>query len=115
MESIKKVVGDNLKSVCKIKGIKNKEIADFIGVTESCVSNWFRGKNSLDIDNLYNICSFIGVSLDQIFGIEPIIYGALTDHENNLILAYRNADPGIQASINKLLDLKEKNTKSEVG
>ena len=108
MESIKKTVGENLKSVCLAKRIKNKDIAQHIGVSESCVSNWLKGKNSFDIDNLYSICSYLGISLDQAFGVAPIVVGALTGAENDILIAYRKADPGTQASIRKLLDIPEK-------
>ena len=112
MISVKKTVGENLKSVCKVKGIKNKDIADHIGVSESCVSNWLRGKNSFDIDNLYSICQFLDVSIDQIFGISPIVFGVLTQEENNILVAYRKADPGTQASVRKLLDIPEEKSKA---
>ena len=112
VESIKKTVCENLKSVCKAKKIKNKDIAQAIGVSESCVSNWLRGKNSFDIDNLYLICRQLDISLDQAFGVAPIIVGALTKHENDVLVAYRSADPGTQANIRKLLDIPEEKNDS---
>ncbi len=108
MISIKKTVGDNLRSVCRVKGIKNKDIADHIGVSESCVSNWLRGKNSFDVDNLYSICQFLEVSIDQIFGVSPIVFGVLKPEENDIIVAYRKASPGIQEGVRKLLEVPEK-------
>ena len=113
MESIKKTVGENLKAVSKIKGIRNKQIADYMGVSESCVSHWFRGNNSLDIDNLYKLCQFLGVSLDQIFGVAPIVFGALNPEENDIVIAYRKADDGTRASVRKLLDVETKKGSSE--
>lgn len=108
MISIKKTVGENLRSVCRVKGIKNKDIADHVGVSESCVSNWLRGKNSFDVDNLYSICQFLNVSVDQIFGIAPIVYGVLKPEENDILIAYRKADSGTRSSVLKLLDIPEK-------
>ena len=116
MISVKKTVGENLRSVCKVKGIKNKDIADHIGVSESCVSNWLRGKNSFDIDNLYSICQFLEVSIDQIFGISPIVFGVLTPEENNILIAYRKSGSDIKAGVRKLLDVPDKkSTKSSAG
>lgn len=92
MESIKQTVGENLKKVCKTKGLKNYQVADYMGVTEGCVSHWFRGDNSIDIDNLYRLCQFLGVSLDQIFGIEPLISDIISKEECVLLEAYRKAD-----------------------
>ena len=107
MESIKKTVGANLKKVCKSKGIKNYQIADFLGVTESSVSHWFCGDNSIDIDNLYRLCQHIGVSLDQIFGIEKIIPDVLNEEECELLKAYRKVDPNVKNTIRGALRLPE--------
>lgn len=108
MESIKKTVGENLKAVSKIKGIRNKQIADYMGVSESCVSHWFRGNNSLDIDNLYKLCQFLGVSLDQIFGLDPIVVGVLNADENDVLRAYRSASDEEKNLIRRALSLPEK-------
>ena len=98
MESVKKTAGKNLKEICKLKHIRNIQIADYMGVTESGVSHWFKGDNFLDIDNLYKLCQFLGVSLDQVFGLKPIEVEILDDDEKEVILAYR-----------KLRTLEEKN------
>lgn len=108
MSEIRKTIIDNIKSVCKVKGIKNVDIAAFMGVSAGSVSNWFKGTNFLDVDNLYRLCQFLGVSLDQIFGVAPIVFGALNPEENEIVMAYRQADDGIKASVKKLLDIPAK-------
>ena len=115
MESIKKLVAENLKNVCKLKKIKNKDIAAHLGVTGSSVSHWLKGDNALDMDNLYWICRYIGVSLDQIFGIDPIYVDTLTSEENNILISYRKAGDETQSAIRKILDIPEakKDTLSE--
>ena len=75
-----------------MKGIKSKDIAAYMGVSDSAVSHWFKGDNSLDIDNLYKICQFVGVSLDQVFGIDPICFTVLNPEEDKLVTAYRGAE-----------------------
>ena len=75
-----------------MKMIKNTQIADFMGVTASSVSHWFRGDNFLDIENLYKLCQFLDVTLDQVFGLEPIVFGVLDPDESSLLSAYRAAD-----------------------
>ena len=107
MGSVKQTVADNLKTVCKLKKIKNKDIATHLGVTEGSVSHWLKGDNSLDMDNLYQICLYIGVSLDQIFGIDPIYVDTLTPDENDLLHAYRIAGPDIQNGVRRFLNLPE--------
>ena len=66
MESIKKTVGENLRTICKVKDVKNKQIAEALNVSESSVSNWLKGKNSFDIDNLYAICGSYCLNRDNV-------------------------------------------------
>lgn len=107
MTSVKKTVGENLKKICQIKGIKNIQIAEYMGVSTGCVSNWFRGNNSFDIDNLYRLCQYLGVSLDQVFGIKPIVVGILNNDENELLSAYRNASHEEKNVIRRALNLPD--------
>ena len=93
MISVKQTVSQNLKKICKTKGIKNKQVAEYLGVSEGSVSHWFREDNSIDIDNLYNLCKYLGVSLNQVFGVEPLVSDILNQEEWKLIEAYRNAEP----------------------
>ena len=108
IQSIKETVSSNLRRVCKLKGIKNKDIAAHMGVSEGAVSHWFKGDNSLDIDNLYSICQFVGVSLDQIFGIDPFYVSVLNAEENELVLAYRIAGKETRENIRSILKLDTK-------
>lgn len=108
IHSVKETVSSNLRRVCKLKGIKNKDIAAHMGVSEGAVSHWFKGDNSLDIDNLYSICQFVGVSLDQIFGIDPFYVSVLNAEENELVLAYRIAGKETRENIRSILKLDTK-------
>ena len=68
---IRKVIVENLKRICAEKNVKQVEIAEHLGVSQGSVSNWFKGTNSIDIENLAKLCEFLGVSLDQMYGAEP--------------------------------------------
>lgn len=93
MTEIRQIIIENIKAVCKLRNIKNVQLADHLGVSQGSISNWFNGTNSIDIDNLYNICLFLGVSLDQIFGIVPLNPNVvLSDDEARLLAAYRSAE-----------------------
>lgn len=108
MTEIRQIIIDNIKAICRAKGIKNVDIAAFMGVSAGSVSNWFKGTNFLDVDNLYKLCQWLGVSLDQIFGIDPIVFGALNPEENDIVMAYRKSDDGTKSAIRKLLDVPDK-------
>lgn len=105
MTDARRIVTDNIKTICKLRGIKNKQIAEQMGVSEGSISNWFSGRNAIDIDNLYKVCCLLNVSLDQIFGIEPLNPEiVLSDDEARLIAAYRSSDPKIKDAALTMLE-----------
>lgn len=77
MGEIRNVIGNNIKKICEMKGIRQIDIAEFMGISQGSVSNWMKGINSIDIENLARLCEFLGVSLNQIYGIDPITPDAL--------------------------------------
>lgn len=91
MGEIRKVIGENIKKVCALKGIRQVDIAEHMGVSQGSVSNWIKGTNSIDIENLAELCSFLGVSLDQIYGVSPIKPDvSLSSSEAELLGLYRS-------------------------
>lgn len=108
MTEIRQAVIDNLKTICKLRNIKNVQIAEYMGVSQGSVTNWFKGTNAIDIDNLYKLCKYLNVSLDQIFGVKPLLPEmSLSDEESRLILAWRVSDEDIRKSVRKLLDIPD--------
>ncbi|MCL1625733.1 helix-turn-helix transcriptional regulator [Bacteroides caecicola] len=49
------VVIERLRLYLKNKGIKNREVASFIGISETTLNNKLNGTRSLDLDTLLNI------------------------------------------------------------
>ncbi len=97
MGEIRKSIGENIKKVCALKGIKQVEISEHMGVSQGTVSNWFKGTNSIDIENLAKLCAFMGVSLDQIYGVTPITNEVtLTPDETELVNLYRSLNDNAQ-------------------
>lgn len=91
MGEIRKTIGANIKKVCALKGIRQVEIAEKLGVSPGTVSNWFKGTNSIDIENLAALCDFLGVSLDQIYGVAPLDPPVtLSQDETELLSIYRS-------------------------
>ena len=74
-----------------MKGIKQIEIAEFMGISQGSVSNWMKGINSIDIENLAKLCGFLGVTLNQVYGVDPITPEALLSaQENELLRLFRS-------------------------
>ncbi len=86
MGEIRKQIGENIKRVCSLKGIRQVEIAEHMGVSQGSVSNWIKGINSIDIENLAELCSFLGVSLDQIYGVAPLTPEAVLSNDDRTLL-----------------------------
>lgn len=100
MGEIRKVIGENIKMICKLKGIRQIDIAEHMGISQGSVSNWIKGTNSIDIENLAELCAFLGVSLDQIYGVAPLEQNAsLAPDEAELLGLYRAVIPEGQRHI----------------
>lgn len=113
MTDIRETIINNLRTVCKAKKIKYKDIASAMGVSAGSVSNWFSGSNAIDVDNLYNLCQYLGISLDQAFGVEPMFPEILTDGEKSLLAAYRGANEQAQDDALDLLLKHQKGNAAE--
>jgi transcriptional regulator with XRE-family HTH domain len=55
----------------KEKGITQAEMADFLGVTQSVVSDYERGELRLHGELIAKVAKILGVSADEILGLEP--------------------------------------------
>lgn len=94
MGEIRKTIAENIRKICSLKGIRQVEIAEAMGVSQGTVSNWFKGTNSIDIENLASLCDYLGVSLDQIYGVAPLTPEVtLSQDEMDLIGMYRSLRP----------------------
>lgn len=91
MGEIRQIIGENIRKICEMKGIKQIEIAEFMGISQGSVSNWMKGINSIDIENLARLCGFLGVTLNQVYGVDPITPEALLSaQENELLRLFRS-------------------------
>ena len=92
-DNVRAIIGKNIKKCLKIKGLRQSDLANALNVSEAAVSFWIKGTNSIDIDKLAELCQYLGVSLNQIFGIEEIDGIPLSEEDKILLTAYHNADP----------------------
>lgn len=100
MKEVRRKVGENIRKVCALKGIRQVDIAERMKVSQGTVSNWFKGTNSIDIENLAELCQFLGVSLDQIFGVKPLEPDVLlSPEEADLISAFRSLNRDAQSTL----------------
>ena len=60
----------NLKRYVKESGIEQKEIASRLGMSPSAVTSWMSGRNTPDIEVLWELCKIFGVTLGEMVGEE---------------------------------------------
>lgn len=84
-------LAENLTKLRRSRGVTQKEMADFIGVTKASVSKWENGLSMPDILLLPQIASYFGVTVDELLGYVPqlskeqirkIYYGLASDFAN---------------------------------
>lgn len=59
-------IGKRIASLRKEKGVTQKQLAEFLNVTDKAVSRWESGVGNPDLDYLPQICDFFGVNLDYL-------------------------------------------------
>ena len=58
-----------LKEIMKEKGLNQTTLAEKVGVKQSQVSEWLKGKSKPGYDSLRAICKSINISGDEILGL----------------------------------------------
>lgn len=66
MEELKIIIGENLAALRKEKKMTQAELAEQFNYTDKAVSKWEKGETSPDIETLYALCEFYGVTIDYL-------------------------------------------------
>lgn len=103
-DTIKKTISQNIAYYRKKAGLSQKEFAAKLGAAPSRVSSWETGANSTDIDTLFEICSILDVSINDMCGVYPDSNLSLSYPEQEHIKKYRSLDAYSQETINMLLE-----------
>ena len=98
-------IGSRIRKYREERGISRTELAQTLGVTLSCISNWELGQNDPAADHLRDLCRALKVSPSELLGIQ-LIDGELSEQERKLISAYRNK-PEMQQAVNVLLGITD--------
>ena len=57
---------ENLKYIRKDMGLTQKQVAEKLGVVESCYANWEQGRTEPSISMLRNLSIILNVSIDDL-------------------------------------------------
>lgn len=61
---------DRLTNLRIDRDIKQKEVADILGIKQSAYSKYEKRRTKLQIEDLIKLCEFYNVSADEILGIK---------------------------------------------
>ena len=98
-------IGSRIRKYREERKISRTELAQTLGVTLSCISNWELGQNDPAADHLGDLCRALQVSPSDLLGIQ-LMDGELSEQERKLIAAYRSK-PDLQQAVNILLGITE--------
>lgn len=94
--------------------IKQAELAKYLGIAQNTLSYWEQGKYDVDTASLQKIADYFHCSVDCVLcrediprekNTEDFLGELLSDHEKELIKAYRN-QPEMQKSVCRLLGIE---------
>lgn len=108
----KDVFAYNLRRYMEKKGIDRNQLCRALGLKYSTVSEWISAKKYPRIDRIELLAKYFGVQKSNLIERENISVSPsparvgleLTQHEESVIIAYRNK-PAIQPAVDKLLDV----------
>ncbi|MCH5213140.1 MAG: helix-turn-helix domain-containing protein [Oscillospiraceae bacterium] len=67
------MISCKLRELRKSKGITQVRLAEMLGVTQSAVTNWEKGKSVPDYENQQKLADIYGISIDELLGREAPI------------------------------------------
>lgn len=79
---------ENLRFFRKSKHIQQKSIADALGIPRSTYSGYESGKREPNFETLKRIALFLGVSTDELLGLDPAASDELTEDERLELYSY---------------------------
>lgn len=91
-------INEKIFTEIKEKSLKKADLARLLQVNTSVVATWEKRGTNPPAEYLIRICEFLNISIYELLGIE---------NGNKIQEAYDAADPGTQAAIRKLLDIKD--------
>ena len=103
---VKAFVAQRLVDLRVQAGKTQPEIANYLGVKKTAVSNWERGVNAIDTEYLYRLCEYFGVDANSFFGgfsLDDLTESFVTEVFSGRL--YGPRDVILRDALKKLLDI----------
>jgi len=101
----------NLANLISAKGLLRKDVADDIGCTHGTITRYMRGDRAPDIEFVYRLCKYFGVTMDWMLGISPKTYSGFTPETKKIVDLYTHASESDQLVIRTILQKYENTVK----
>lgn len=72
MTDVRERLRQRIEYTIKESGLSRKQVAETLGVSQVSIHNWITGKNAPDFETLVRFCEVFDVSLNVIYGLEPV-------------------------------------------
>ena len=86
MDDVGERLRRNLERVIESSQMTKTQIARYLNVSSAAITNWVKGKNAPDLVKLVELCEMFHLSLDDIYGAEPVTIERDTNKEKLLVL-----------------------------
>ena len=70
MKDVKSIVSKNLGALRKQRGLTQAELAEKLNYSDKAISRWEKGDTLPDLNVLYDICQFYGITMNDLVGEE---------------------------------------------
>lgn len=100
-------ISNRILALIEEKNISYRELSEITGIPKSALQRYSSGETTkIPMDRVVVLAHALGVSSEYLLGWNvPPPDLRLTPPERSLVLAYRRADTGTRAAVEKLLDL----------
>lgn len=88
-------IAARLDTLIDDRDVSGKQLASYLGVAQSTLSNWRTGKNAIDTVTLTRICEYMHITMDEFFGNKS----ELPAGEKYLLQLWRKADDQAQGMV----------------
>jgi len=96
-------MGEQIRKYRKAARISQQSLAEQMNVTRNSVINWEAGKYRPDADLFPKLCHILGISLNDLFGLQPGTAESVSMHEQELIRQYRMISPVSQRIVDRMI------------
>lgn len=99
------VVLSNILNLMKVKGVRQKDLAEFLGVSQNAITQWKMHKTKSYMKYLDRLSEYFNVSKDELLQADnkQIFESYLSKDEQQIIKQYRLLTPNLKRTVQTLL------------